>query len=443
MKKHKKIFRLIAIGVVCVLLLIVACHYIVVWNASGKTYDNVETIPHNKVGLLLATSPITPGGAHNIYFDNRIKAADELYKAGKIDFIIASGGDYRQSQKNGCDEPGAIRDSLVERGIPENRIILDYEGTTTRNSIYKARQTFGLDSVTLISQKYHNERAIFLAERCNIKAVGYNAAPSPIRRNRIKNTLREYLARVKMFGSILFAGTPSFSAQTPNDDLITSTTPPVEIVDTCGLRIYYPNYSKIDLVCGQMPSKDDKSVIMFAEAAFTGELLEKFSHKNISSSHVSNGKYYSGYLCKRNRGVFTYYNGEPHFVYQGGFLKVPWPKYMEGALREAAHYGGCGFAQEMMIYEGKEIPHTRPASNTNEFRVLCMIDNRVAIADSKGSMEFGNFIELLLKAGATEALYLDMGPGWNYSWYRDVNGNAVEIHSTLTKYATNWITFYQ
>lgn len=202
MKKRKKISRLIAIGVVYVLLLIAICHYIVVWEASGKTYDKVEDIPHNKVGLLLATSPITPGGAHNFYFENRIKAADELYKAGKIDFIIASGGDYRQSQKNGCEEPGAIRDSLVAQGIPENRIILDYEGTTTRNSIYKARQTFELDSVTLISQKFHNERAIFLAERCNIKAVGYNAAPSPIRRNRIKNTLREYLARVKMFGSI-------------------------------------------------------------------------------------------------------------------------------------------------------------------------------------------------------------------------------------------------
>lgn len=442
MKKRKKISRLIAIGVVYVLLLIAICHYIVVWEASGKTYDKVEDIPHNKVGLLLATSPITPGGAHNFYFENRIKAADELYKAGKIDFIIASGGDYRQSQKNGCDEPGAIRDSLVAQGIPENRIILDYEGTTTRNSIYKARQTFELDSVTLISQKFHNERAIFLAERCNIKAVGYNAAPSPIRRNRIKNTLREYLARVKMFGSILFAGTPSFSAQTPNDDLITTATPPVEIVDTCGLRIYYPNYSKIDLVCGVMPSKDDKSVIMFAEAAFTGELLDEFSHKNISSSHVSNGEYYSGFLCKRNRGVFTYYNGVPHFVYQGGFLKVPWPKYMESALRESAHYGGCGFAQEMMIHEGKEIPHTRPASNTNEFRALCMIDGKLAVADSKGSVKFGDFIKSLLQVGATEALYLDMGPGWNYSWYRDANGNAVEIHSTATKYATNWVTFY-
>lgn len=441
MKKRKNIIRLIAIGTACLLFLIIVCHYIVVWNASGKTYDNVEAIPHNKVGLLLATSPITPGGAHNFYFENRIKAADELYKAGKIDFIIASGGDYRQSQKNGCDEPGAIRDSLIAPGIPNERIILDYEGTTTRNSIYKAQQVFKLDSVTLISQKYHNERAIFLAERCNIKVVGYNAEPSPIRRNRVKNTLREYLARVKMFGSILFAATPSFSDQ--SSSLKYSALPPVEIVDTCGLRIYYPNYSKIDLVCGQMPSKDDKSVIMFAEAAFTGELLDEFNHENISSSHVSNGVYYSGYHCKRNRGVFTYYNGEPHFVYQGGFLKVPWPKYMEFALRESAHNGGCGFAQEMMIHEGRKIPHTRPASNTNKFRALCLIDNKVAIADSKRDMKFGNFIESLLKAGATEALYLDMEPGWNYSWYRDANGNAVEIHSTPTKYATNWITFYK
>ena len=199
MKRHKQIIRLTAIGVISVLLLIAICHYIVVWNASGKTYDNVEDIPHNKVGLLLATSPITPGGAHNYYFENRIKAADELYKAGKIDFIIASGGDYCQSQKNGCDEPGAIRDSLIARGIPEERIILDYEGTRTLNSISKAKEGYGLDSLTLISQKYHNERAIYLADKYGIKAVGYNAVPSPIRRNRIKNTLREYLARVKMF----------------------------------------------------------------------------------------------------------------------------------------------------------------------------------------------------------------------------------------------------
>ncbi len=101
-------------------------------------------------------------------------------------------------------------DSLVARGVPADRIILDYEGTTTRNSIYKAGQIYDLDSFTIISQKDHNERAIFLAGLCQIKAVGYNAAPSHIRRNRIKNTLREYLARVKMFGTIIFATTPVY-----------------------------------------------------------------------------------------------------------------------------------------------------------------------------------------------------------------------------------------
>ncbi len=200
MKRLFKISLWAAISI-CILLIVIilTCHFIVVCNASGRTYDDVDSIPHNRYGLLLATSPITPGGAHNFYFDNRIKAADELYKAGKIDFIIASGGDYTKEHKNGCDEPAAIRDSLVVRGIPANRIILDYEGLRTLNSIVKAKEIYELDSVTLISQKYHNERAIYLADHYNLHAVGYNAEPSPIRRNRIKNTLREYLARVKMF----------------------------------------------------------------------------------------------------------------------------------------------------------------------------------------------------------------------------------------------------
>lgn len=211
MSRRKKIILwLSGIAIFGVVLLIVGCNLVVALDSNGKTYDSVNLIPHNRVGFMLATSPITPGGAHNFYFDNRIKAADELYKAGKIDYIITSGGDYTKTQKIGCDEPKSILDSLVARGVPAERIILDYEGTTTSNSIYKAGQIYDLDSVTIISQKDHNERAIFLANMCQIKAVGYNATPSHIRRNRIKNTLREYLARVKMFGSIIFSTTPAY-----------------------------------------------------------------------------------------------------------------------------------------------------------------------------------------------------------------------------------------
>lgn len=206
----RKFAAVVLFSLLIVIVLIAISYMVVSMNAHSRTFNDVSDIPHNKVGLLLATSPITPGGAHNFYFDNRIKAADELYKAGKIDFIIASGGDYTQTQKNGCDEPQAILDSLVIRGIPAQRVILDYDGTRTLNSIAKAKEVYGLDSLTLISQKYHNERAIYLAEKHGIHAIGYNAQPSPIRRNRIKNTIREYFARVKMFMDLAFESKPVF-----------------------------------------------------------------------------------------------------------------------------------------------------------------------------------------------------------------------------------------
>lgn len=113
-------------GIFCILILIIVLNLVVYINALGKTYDEVDDNPENRAGLILATSPITPLGAHNFYFDNRIKAADELYKAGKVEYFIASGGDYRNTQKIGCDEPAAIRDSLVVRDVPADRIILDY-----------------------------------------------------------------------------------------------------------------------------------------------------------------------------------------------------------------------------------------------------------------------------------------------------------------------------
>ena len=203
MRKGKRIFIWAAGVVGAIVVGLSLCYGLVSWNASGRTYDDAEEIPHNKYGLLLATSPITPAGVHNFYFDNRIKATDELYKAGKIDYIIASGGDYTKDHKFGCDEPAAIRDSLVARGIPADRIILDYDGTRTLNSIVKARHVYGLDSVTLISQKYHNERAIYLSDKNGLYAIGYNAAPSHIRRSRIKNTVREIFARPKMFLDLL------------------------------------------------------------------------------------------------------------------------------------------------------------------------------------------------------------------------------------------------
>lgn len=103
------------------------CYLIVKYNANNKTFDNVSCIPQNKVGLLLGTSPVTPQGEHNYYFDNRIYSTVELYEQGKITQIIASGGDY--SRENGCNELTAMRDSLTAHGVPDS-VIINYIAPT-------------------------------------------------------------------------------------------------------------------------------------------------------------------------------------------------------------------------------------------------------------------------------------------------------------------------
>lgn len=192
-------------------LAIGVCYGIVSLNASGKVFDQPEDVPVHEYGLLLGTSPITRHGAHNYYFDNRIKAAAELYKAGKVKKIIASGGDYSGKEKYGCNELEAMRDSLIAHNVPDSVIILDYEGLRTINSIVKVKEVMHIDSCIIISQKYHNQRAIWQSEHFGLKAVGYNAKPSPFWKNRVKNIFREFFARPKMFLDLWFGSKPEFS----------------------------------------------------------------------------------------------------------------------------------------------------------------------------------------------------------------------------------------
>lgn len=198
----KKIFRYLLFAIFTLFSVIGLCYLVVSVNANDKTFNLIDNIPQNKVGLLLGTSPITPQGGHNYYFDNRIYATVELYEQGKIEQIIASGGDY-SNRENGCNELTAMRDSLVAQGVPDSVITLDYQGLRTFNSIVKAKEIYNLDSLTVISQKYHNERAIWLAEHYGIHAVAYNAPTPDIIDKRIKNISRVFLARVKMFLDVI------------------------------------------------------------------------------------------------------------------------------------------------------------------------------------------------------------------------------------------------
>ena len=185
----------------------VLCFYVVRWSVADSVFDNVDDIPQNSVALLLGTAPITPYGTHNYYFDYRIDAAVELYKAGKVTCFLVSGDNHKKDY----DEPKWMHDSLVSRGVPSEIIHFDYAGFRTLDSVVRAKEVFGEESITIVSQKFHNERAICLAEFYGIKAVGYNAQDVEWWKKKLEIAIvRESLARVKMYIDILFGTRPKF-----------------------------------------------------------------------------------------------------------------------------------------------------------------------------------------------------------------------------------------
>lgn len=157
-------------------------------------YDDLYDIPHNQVGLLLGTSKQLRNGHTNLYFKYRIDAAVRLYKANKINFILVSGDNSLKSY----NEPRDMMKALIERGIPQEVIYLDYAGFRTLDSVVRSNKIFGQKRMTVISQKFHNSRAIYIAQHHGIDAIGFNAQDVTLSSG-FKTQLREKLARVKAF----------------------------------------------------------------------------------------------------------------------------------------------------------------------------------------------------------------------------------------------------
>lgn len=184
----RRLIKISAALVVLALLFALASYYVIKKNAKPFLYSELENIPANKIGLMLGTSPYFA----NQYFKNRIEAAVQLFQAGKIKCILVSGDNHVE----GYDEPTAMKKALLLRGIPDSCIVLDYAGFRTLDSIVRCKEVFGQNEFTIISQEFHNERAIFIAEKYGIKAIAFNA--QDVSKNYgFKTALREYLARAK------------------------------------------------------------------------------------------------------------------------------------------------------------------------------------------------------------------------------------------------------
>lgn len=204
---HKKrLLMLWSIGLIGLLFIcIFGADFYVQKSTTASLYKDVNTIPKNKVGLLLGTVKRVKSGRLNLYYQYRIQAAVELFNAGKIEFILVSGDNSRK----GYDEPTDMKDDLILKGIPADKIVLDYAGFRTLDSIVRSKAIFGQDKLTIISQPFHNERAIFIAQHKGIDAIGFSAQDVSGRYG-LKVMLREKLARVKVLLDLLFGVGPKF-----------------------------------------------------------------------------------------------------------------------------------------------------------------------------------------------------------------------------------------
>lgn len=212
---------LLAIAVV-LLGLVALINNWVINNTYSYIYDDWSLLPDNDVGLVLGTSNRTRGGAPNPQFYGRVHAAAQLYQLGKIKRIIVSGANPDSTY----NEPRAMRRELVKSGVPPQAIYMDFAGFRTFDSVARAQVVFGLDKVTIITQRYHAYRAVFVAKKLHLQAAAY-AAPSDDIGPFTRTMVREVLARVRVVLDIyVLHTTPKFLGAPQPVDTDKDTPPP-------------------------------------------------------------------------------------------------------------------------------------------------------------------------------------------------------------------------
>jgi SanA protein len=195
-----------AVLIILGLGLVVCCEWWVAKRAEGRCLNDVKATPEAPVAVVLGTAAHVAGGWNNYFFKYRMEAAAALYKAGKVKALIVSGDNGTHSY----DEPTDMKLALIKLGVPEEKIVCDYAGFRTLDSVVRAKEVFGQQRVIFVSQRFHNARAIYLARAFGMEAYGLNAKDVPVKLS-VKTFLREKLACVKAVLDVNVLGTgPKF-----------------------------------------------------------------------------------------------------------------------------------------------------------------------------------------------------------------------------------------
>ena len=222
------------------------------------------------------------------------------------------------------------------------------------------------------------------------------------------------------------------------DSIDASTMPAAEILpgeetvvyDTGTVYVIFPAYGEVELACQQRPSKADGAITWCSGAAFQHDIQLGFSHENIDGDHAVRGTLYESPYNRDSFAAFTFAQGRYAFAFDDA----------PGAIRAAAEAGGSGFMQFGLIRDGEPVMSvSRPRARC--YRTLAELNGHLCVIDSVNMLHFEDFMEELRRLGVTNALYMDMGAGWNYSWYRNARDQVVTLFGLPVPWSHNWIVF--
>lgn len=200
--------RWIAVAFILSIAGIISIDMTMTQQTSAFIYTDLRKLPSKKTALLLGTTKSIAKDKKNYFYIYRIRAAAALFKAGKVKTILVSGDNGSQHS----NETAAMQKDLIDAGVPEKHIVVDNAGFRTFDSITRAKEVFKAEDYIIVSQKFHLERALFIARKKKQKAIGFAAKDIEGTKAAYKMRFREYLARTKAFLDIYLLN-PSLSSQ--------------------------------------------------------------------------------------------------------------------------------------------------------------------------------------------------------------------------------------
>lgn len=190
-KKKRILFRVVMLPLLVIGAFILFCNLWVVLSTNSRVYDSIDDVKSNPIGLVLGTAKKVAPTSPNPHFEHRMAAATELFRENKIKHLLVS-GDGGSKYYN---EPRDMTAKLVSLKVPAQAISSDNSGYRTLDSIIRAKEIYGLDKLTIISDGFHVNRALFVARKMGLDAIAFSSRPVKLKYS-LNTRLREYLARV-------------------------------------------------------------------------------------------------------------------------------------------------------------------------------------------------------------------------------------------------------